>query len=319
MAKDTQRKPPNHEATQRMQSAREQQQGHEETTRAGDQEFPDACSSCASPCELTSHAEEACVCSAEDDKADAPSSSVRPSRLSPQESAQLAVCPKLLQAYLPLVHQVVAQLARRLPANVLRDDLVAAGVVGLLDSLRRNGGDAGVAFEWYARTRIRGAVMDELRAQDWLTRRARAAVAKATREDATESRAAALVSLHELSPVEESDHLVAPGADPATTFEARDDYRVLALAMEQLPERERFIVGKHYFDGMKFKDIGAELKVSEPRVSQLHARALGRLRVIFHENAAQGRTPHKTRALLGAMLPPRRTSTPASASPARVA
>jgi RNA polymerase sigma factor for flagellar operon FliA len=197
----------------------------------------------------------------------------------------------VLKSYLPLVNQVVSQIARRLPANVLRDDLLAAGVFGLVDSLRRNGGDGGEAFEWYARTRIRGAVVDELRAQDWLTRRARAAVSRAASEEEDTTRPAALVSLHDLSPSEESAHLVAMDDDPAVVFEAKDEYRALGLAMEKLPERERQILWMHYFDGVKFKDIGAHLKVSEPRISQLHARAIERLRGFIHmyESATRAR------------------------------
>jgi RNA polymerase sigma factor FliA len=195
-----------------------------------------------------------------------------------------AVCPKVVKHYLPLVNQIVSQISRRLPANVLRDDLLAAGIFGLVDSLRRNGGDSGEAFEWYARTRIRGAVVDELRAQDWLTRRTRAAVTAAAAEEG-EARPAALVSLDDMSSAEESAHLIAPDEDPAAKVEAKDDFLALTKAMEQLPERERRIVGMHYFDGVKFKDIGAELGVSEPRVSQLHARALGRLRNLIHRAA----------------------------------
>jgi RNA polymerase sigma factor for flagellar operon FliA len=186
------------------------------------------------------------------------------------------VCPKAIKNYLPLVNQIVAQIARRLPANVLRDDLFSAGVFGLVDSLRRNGGDSGETFEWYARTRIRGAVVDELRAQDWLTRRARAAATAAGEE--SEARTGALVSIDDVTSNDEWNYLASADDDPATIAEARDNYRALASAMEKLPERERRIVGMHYFDGVKFKDIGAELGVSEPRVSQLHARALGLLR-----------------------------------------
>jgi RNA polymerase sigma factor for flagellar operon FliA len=83
--------------------------------------------------------------------------------------------------YMPLVHQVVARLLRRLPPNVQREDLIAAGSYGLVDALRKSP-DRGPAFEWYARIRIRGAAVDELRSQDWLTRRARTRVAKAQAE-----------------------------------------------------------------------------------------------------------------------------------------
>jgi RNA polymerase sigma factor for flagellar operon FliA len=167
---------------------------------------------------------------------------------------------------------------------VLRDDLLAAGVFGLLDSLRKNGETRGAAFEWYARMRIRGAIFDELRAQDWLTRRARAA-ASAGGTEGRPVTVAALISLQEVSALDEALHLVAINEDPAAQIEALHDGRALAEAMAKLPERERCILGMHYFDGVKFKDIGVKLGVSEPRISQLHARALGRLRVLLDHAA----------------------------------
>jgi RNA polymerase sigma factor for flagellar operon FliA len=224
-----------------------------------------------------------------DDGGNAAVSSVGPSRTKGEKNSwSTAVCPKAIKNYLPLVNQIVAQIARRLPANVLRDDLFSAGVFGLVDSLRRNGGDGGETFEWYARTRIRGAVVDELRAQDWLTRRARAAVTAAGEE--TEGRTGGLVSLDDVTPADEWTHLASTDDDPAAAVEAMDNYRALARAMEKLPERERRIVGMHYFDGVKFKDIGAELGVSEPRVSQLHARALGLLREFIDRAERTDRT-----------------------------
>src|SRR5262249_29295379 len=97
----------------------------------------------------------------------------RSSRRRTPTQTECAPTAQTIAAHLPLVRRVVTQLARRLPANVHRDDLFSAGVFGLVDSLRRNGGDHGATFEWYARMRIRGAVFDELRAQDWLSRRTR--------------------------------------------------------------------------------------------------------------------------------------------------
>jgi RNA polymerase sigma factor for flagellar operon FliA len=196
-----------------------------------------------------------------------------------------AVCAKVLREYLPLVHQEVGRLARRLPANVLRDDLVAAGVFGLVDSLRRNGGDEGGAFTWYARTRIRGAVFDELRAQDWLPRRARRAATSAQSATTRWGHVHAVVSYHDESALEEALQMAMQSDDPVEQIEARSLHRVLVRAIEQLPERERRIVGMHYFHGVKFKDIGAELGVSEPRISQLHARALGLLRGLMDKAA----------------------------------
>ncbi len=166
--------------------------------------------------------------------------------------------------------KLVRQLSRGLPPNVERDDLLAAGLFGLIDSIRRNGGSEGEAFAGYARMRIRGAIVDELRAQDWLSRRAREAVT-ATGD------AASVVSMDDMTPNEESVHL-SYGEDPAEALMACSERHALASAIARLPERERLVVGKYYFEGAKLKEIGAELGVSEPRVSQLHARALGLLR-----------------------------------------
>jgi RNA polymerase sigma factor for flagellar operon FliA len=195
----------------------------------------------------------------------------------PERAAWRGVDGKALErgvdAYLPLVRRVVQRLARRLPANVQRDDLFAAGVFGLVDSLRRNGGDGGASFEWYARTRIRGAIFDELRAQDWLSRRARAAGGVT----------ACFVSFEDIV----SDELCLAGPeDPFEAFASCCLRRSLACALTQLPERERTVVGRYYFEGARLKDIGAELGVSEPRISQILSRAIERLRGLLRAEAS---------------------------------
>ena len=200
------------------------------------------------------------------------------------------VCPQTIERHLPLVHQVVAPIARRVPANVQRDDLLAAGIFGLVDSLRKNGGDTGPTFEWYARMRIRGAVLDELRAQDWLTRRARDAINAANaaaQQDEKEVEGISFVGLDELTTTDEQEFLASGDQDPAATYEVKETFQLLAHALDKLPVRERKVVGMHYFEGARFKDIGAELGVSEPRVSQLHARALGRLRNLCVEKRSR--------------------------------
>jgi RNA polymerase sigma factor for flagellar operon FliA len=167
---------------------------------------------------------------------------------------------------------MVRRVARRLPGNVQRDDLLSAGLFGLVDSLRRNGGDGGATFTGYARVRIRGAIFDELRAQDWLPRRAR------ERLDASEE-ATSFVHIDDVSLREEAEMAIAE--DPGTLAEASAERRALARALEALPERERLIVARYYFDGARMKDISAELGVSEPRISQILARALERLRALM--------------------------------------
>lgn len=185
-----------------------------------------------------------------------------------------------LTSFMPLVHQVVGRLLRKLPPNVLRDDLVAAGAFGLIDALRKSA-DHGAAFEWYARIRIRGAVVDELQSQDWLTRRARTRVAKAQAQG--ESHGAAVVGFDDLPESQSQGFVDESMATPAEQVEQRMERAALERAVGLLPEREGNIVAWHYFDAVPFKTIAARLGVSEPRVSQLHARAMGRLRTTLGE------------------------------------
>ncbi len=187
--------------------------------------------------------------------------------------------------HMPIVRQVVARFLRRLPANVLRDDLMAAGVFGLIDSLRKNGGDDGPTFESYARIRIRGAILDELRTQDWLPRRARwAALGKVP---ASDDAPLSVVGLDDLAPAERALNFVDDSEEDAPTQIERGQERLrMAHAIDRLPERERTIVRMHYFQGARFKDIGELLGVSEPRVSQLHTRAMGQLKKLLLEAEA---------------------------------
>lgn len=188
-------------------------------------------------------------------------------------------------SYMPLVHQVVARFMGRLPPNVLRDDLLAAGTFGLIDSLRKNGPERGPAFEWYARIRIRGAIFDELRTQDWLSRRARGKVTQAAAEHGTTARTV-VIGFDDLPSTSQACFADQTTADPLAQFVEGHDRRVLSEAVNTLPERERKIVAMHYFQGVQFKAIAAELGVSEPRVSQLHSRAVGLLRAALALNEA---------------------------------
>jgi RNA polymerase sigma factor for flagellar operon FliA len=183
--------------------------------------------------------------------------------------------------FMPLVHQIVARFLRKLPPNVLRDDLVAAGTFGLIDALRKGGDDKGVTFEWYARVRIRGAILDELRSQDWLTRRARTRLTQnAAKEGDTSSQSrVAVVGLDDLPfDVHSQGIHDTQTPSPLAIVEERMEHKALAAAVERLPERERYIVTSHYFQQIPFKAIAQTLGVSEPRISQLHSRAMGLLR-----------------------------------------
>src|SRR5258708_29989904 len=167
------------------------------------------------------------------------------------------------------------RLLRKLPPNVLRDDLLAAGVFGLVDALRKSA-DRGPAFDWYARIRIRGAVVDELRAQDWLTRRARTRIERAQAKG--ELGGVSVVGFDDLPEAQANAFVDESATTPQEQVERNMDRLALERAVALLPEREGNIVGWHYFDGVPFKTIAVRLGVSEPRISQLHSRAMGRLR-----------------------------------------
>lgn len=181
-----------------------------------------------------------------------------------------------LARYMPIVHQTVTALVRRLPSNVQRDDLVAAGTWGLMDSLRRAPTTEGTAFESYVRIRIRGAMVDELRAQDWLPRRVRTAVNR--REPGDSTPLASVVGLEDVVAGDPMALADTQNRSPIEEVLASSERRLVAAAVSKLPPRERTVVQLHYFSGVRFKLIGNMLGVSEPRISQLHSRALQRLR-----------------------------------------
>jgi RNA polymerase sigma factor for flagellar operon FliA len=188
-----------------------------------------------------------------------------------------------VEKHLGLVHQIVARFMRKLPANIDRGDLLAAGMYGLATSIERNGGDNGDTFEGYAKMRIRGAILDELRSQDWLSRRARWA---ANEQGSAYQGPVALVGLDDVGDSERSASLAdGDSPDALAVLESVGTQQELRAAVDQLPDRERLIVAKHYFEGVRLKDIGKILGVSEPRISQLHSRAIGRLRDMMAEAA----------------------------------
>jgi RNA polymerase sigma factor for flagellar operon FliA len=199
-----------------------------------------------------------------------------PSTLSAPPRGLGVLCVEDLDEYMPMVRKIAARFLAKVPRNVERDDLIAAGTYGLLDALRKNPSPRGPWFEGYVFLRVRGAIVDELRTQDWLGRNER------RRE--TESRQMGAPSTHVMVAL---DDLPGRGArflcdestpSPLEVAERNDERGALATAMSALLERDRILVDLHYFQGVQLKEIASRLGVSKPRASQLHSRALATLR-----------------------------------------
>jgi RNA polymerase sigma factor for flagellar operon FliA len=222
---------------------------------------------------------------------------------------------RLLERYTPLIRYVVERLSVGLPKNVDHDDLMSAGVLGLLDAYDKFDSGKGTKFETYAVWRIKGAVLDQLRALDWASRsvrrKAREVEASTRRLDqrlgraATDEevakeakmsladyhrlmdqvRGAVLLSLDETRSPEEGDSLGLaeviedPNApDVLARLEEEETRIVLLDTLNRLPEQERIVVALYYYEHMTLREIGVTLGISESRVSQVHSRAVLRLR-----------------------------------------
>lgn len=216
----------------------------------------------------------------------------------------------MVMRHAELVKRIAYHLAGRLPASVDVEDLIQAGMLGLLEAASNYTANRGASFETYAGIRIRGAMLDALRKLDWaprsVHRKARAA-AQAMRElesefgrEARDGEVAARmgVSLEEyhritqdaascrISSLDESNgddeallgRIEDETADPFLDASELGFREALAKAIDELPERERLVMSLYYDDELNLKEIGAVLKVTESRVCQLHGQALVRLR-----------------------------------------
>jgi RNA polymerase sigma factor FliA len=175
-----------------------------------------------------------------------------------------------IRRYLPLVERIVSHMRRRLPSHISRSDLVAAGQRGLVDALTRDR-IGGPQFEHYAAIRIRGAIYDELRSLDWTPRSTRSG-----------ERTRSVVMFEDLGPAEQAEHSCDLDArDPSELLLGCEEQETLKRAIESLGERDRLIIRMRYFEGAQFDEIGEKLAVTPARVSQLHSRAIVRLRSLM--------------------------------------
>jgi RNA polymerase sigma factor for flagellar operon FliA len=225
----------------------------------------------------------------------------------------------LLTEHMPLVKRLAHQMKAKLPASVEVDDLVQAGMIGLLDAISRYEEDHGAQFETYAVLRIRGAMLDELRSNDWMPRSTRQNMRKVEQAMATlqqqlgrppsESEIAKSMKLsladyqdmlgdsggHQLVYYEDFhdedgndswlDRYAVDEDDPLRALMETDFRQAVIDAIDALPPREKLLMGLYYEEELNLKEIGAVMGVSESRVSQLHSQAVGRLRTYLRELA----------------------------------
>jgi len=228
----------------------------------------------------------------------------------------------LLKQHSPLVRRLAHQMIAKLPANVELDDLIQVGMIGLADAMSRFDAAQGVQFETFATQRIRGAMLDELRGTDWLSRGTRRqqrdieeAIHKAQQklgrapseseiakemgvtllefQDAlTKVRGTQLVYLEDLGGGRDDEagddfldrHLATEDNNPSLQLQDWRMRSALIEAIKLLPEREGYVMSMYYEHDMNLKEIAAVLKVTESRVCQLHSQAIARLRVKLREH-----------------------------------
>jgi RNA polymerase sigma factor FliA len=237
-----------------------------------------------------------------------------------RNSRDQAVRDRLILTYAPLVKYVAGRLGSGLPAHVDEGDLVSYGLLGLIGAIERYDPDRDVKFETYAIARIKGAIIDELRAMDWVPRpvRARArdierAIAELekkhmraptdeeiaeklgiTQEELETSLSeigrTSIAALDELWTIASSggDQIAlidtiedTTGPEPQSALAQTELKEALGEAIARLPEREKLVVTLYYYEELTLREIGEVLGVTESRVSQLHTKAILRLRARF--------------------------------------
>ena len=229
----------------------------------------------------------------------------------------------LLTTHMPLVKRLAHHMKAKLPPSVEVDDLVQAGMIGLLDAISRYEETHGAQFETYAVLRIRGAMLDELRSSDWMPRSMRQNMRKIELamntlqqrlgRPPTELELATQLKLsladyqemlsdgggHQLLYYEDfrddeggdsflDRHAVDASGDPLRSLLEGDFRQAVIDAIDALPSREKTLMGLYYEQELNLKEIGAVMGVSESRISQLHTQAVARLRAGLRDNAWTG-------------------------------
>ena len=223
---------------------------------------------------------------------------------------------EMIMEYLPLVKFIASRIASRLPNHIEVADLINSGIIGLIDAIEKFDASRKIKFKTYAEFRVKGAILDELRALDWVPRSTRQKSSKLEKAYAEleqklgraasdaemieflqitadefdalvcEARGVALISLDELQGDSDDnfehnllEYLADPESmSPAQIMNLDQIYRIVAETIDQLPEKERLVISLYYYEELTMKEIGEILVITESRVSQIHTKAILRLR-----------------------------------------
>ncbi|OFZ78305.1 MAG: RNA polymerase subunit sigma [Bdellovibrionales bacterium RIFOXYD1_FULL_53_11] len=224
---------------------------------------------------------------------------------------------QLIIEYASLIKYIAQKIAARLPANIELDDLMSSGVIGLMDAIDKYDANRDNKFKTYAEFRIRGAILDELRAQDWVPRSVREKAKQlercymrieqregrqATDEEICEDlkisqdeyhdmlnqvRTVSLLSFDDLASFSKADKRSIHGYGSENSVKSPTPFneinvallkRIMADAIRELPEKQRLVLSLYYYEDLNLKEIGRVLDVTESRVSQLHTQAVLRLK-----------------------------------------
>ena len=224
----------------------------------------------------------------------------------------------LIQEFLPVIKYMAMRLAMRVSNGLNVEDLMSAGMVGLLDAMTKFDPSREIKFRTYAEFRIRGAMLDEIRAMDWVPRSMRERIGKIQHaanewtkrkgrppseaelaevlgiepaevdETLLQAKGSVVLSLEDLGTNDEDSHPILDAlADrdqptPLESLVSEDARRALVEAIERLPERQRLVLTLYYFEELTMKEIGVVLSVTESRICKLHAQAMLRLKALLH-------------------------------------
>lgn len=219
---------------------------------------------------------------------------------------------ELILEYAPLVKQIVEHMALRLPPNISKEELISGGIMGLFDALDKYDANKGTQFKTYASLRIKGAILDELRKMDWISRSARRDIHKI--EDArrtlelkldrepndfeiaeemgidihsyhrmtSRAQGAGLFSLDQTKPdgfISILKKQTSDAPSPFDEFQVKEMKKIIAVALSKLSEKEQLVMSLYYYDELTLKEIAKVLDLTESRISQIHSKAIMKLRI----------------------------------------